>query len=361
MKPDSPLSKLPSLDELLAHPAVAGVVSRINQTTIAQRATGFLQDLSSGVLQQLEQRGGATIGQLAERFARQLIGTAETATPCVNATGVILGQSWATVPLAEAAVEEMARLASEFHQFDTHLAEQVTAELKEQTGATQVAISPDFASLRNQCVGQGVHIAPFAGLRDPAEFGIGSLPTLAAELENQGVVLTSGAGLLGGPPCGVLLGRAGEETAFSAVATEVPASNFTLAALLTTLRIYRDEQQYMHKIPVWQLLSSPLENLQQRTERLAPLMAEAALVQSATAVRMESCWCDTPELRLTAPSWGIEVVAAEGALGKLTAALAGHVPSVVARTQQNRILLDLRSVFPRWDHALVKAVEKQAE
>jgi len=42
---------------------------------------------------------------------------------------------------------------------------------------------------------------------------------------------------------------------------------------------------------------------------------------------------------------------------RLAAALRAGTPPVVARAQQDRLLVDLRSVFPRQDIELVAAVE----
>ena len=50
MKPEPLLPKLPSLGELLKHPTVQRVVERVNQTTVAQRSAGFLEELRSNLV-----------------------------------------------------------------------------------------------------------------------------------------------------------------------------------------------------------------------------------------------------------------------------------------------------------------------
>ena len=80
-KPDSPLSKLPSISDLMKHPRVQGVVERINQTTLAHRTSGFLDEMQT----YFRQRAGnvpslsvpslsvPSLGELAERFAHYLL------------------------------------------------------------------------------------------------------------------------------------------------------------------------------------------------------------------------------------------------------------------------------------------------
>jgi L-seryl-tRNA(Ser) seleniumtransferase len=52
----------------------------------------------------------------------------------------------------------------------------------------------------------------------------------------------------------------------------------------------------------------------------------------------------------------IALTAADGSVDRLAASLRQGTPSVVGRVQQDRLLLDLRSVAPRHDLALVEAV-----
>jgi len=77
MKPDSPLPKLPSLSELLKHPTLERIVDQVNQTTIAQRATGFLEEIRASLPQPSVQGFVPSIHQLAERLARRLLDPSE--------------------------------------------------------------------------------------------------------------------------------------------------------------------------------------------------------------------------------------------------------------------------------------------
>ncbi len=364
-KPDSPLSKLPSISELMKHPRVQGVVSRINQTTLARRATGFLDEMQT----YLRQRAGnvPSLGELAERFAHHLLGDENTTPPIINATGVVLGASGLVPPLADLAVEQMLRLAGEFHETETMLAERVGRLLCDLTGAEAawVASSTDVAMHLVQSVfdeNREPVVARLAGLVDPVEFGLTSIPTISAHLEGCDLGLIEGSGMLGGPPCGILLGSQDcfDKLMAHPLATALAANSLTTIALGTTLDLYRQDEPVIHQIPTLQLLSTPRDNLKQRAERLAPLLQQCPAIAEALPIEAESVWCQTANSQYTAHSWTIglqptneETKSPRRLLEKLRQ---GQRP-VFARVLGDRVVLDLRSIFPRWDQPLVAAVE----
>ena len=104
---------------------------------------------------------------------------------------------------------------------------------------------------------------------------------LVAELrlslrEGADLVLACGDKLVGGPQCGIILGRRShvETLARHPLARALQLDKLALSALAGTLRLYRKPGEAQRSIPIWQLLAAPLENLKLRAERLAPQMAE---------------------------------------------------------------------------------------
>ena len=361
MKPESPFSKLPSLSELLSHPTVAQVVKRVNQTTIAQRATGFLEELQTNLRHRWEQGHVPSLGQLAERFARRLLGPAQTSLPTVNATGTILGERWQTVPLAERAIDEVVRLASEYHVGDQALAERVHNVLKELTGAEAALIVSNFRAATDMVRNRNsrVDLARYAGILNPQEHGLSSYANLTERLRNgSDLIVADGAGLIGGPPCGIIVGKREfvEAVSHDSFAALTKPDNLTLAALAATLGIYEKGERVIHQIPLWQLLTTPLENLEQRAHRLAMLMSASERIESATPTPCEGNWCDANPEKLTGPTWAIVVKPLANAFEDVVASLQDATPQVTAKLQENEIWLDLRGVFPRWDQHLVSAL-----
>ncbi len=173
------------------------------------------------------------------------------------------------------------------------------------------------------------------------------------------LVLFSGDKLLGGPQCGILVGRRElvARVTKHPMARALRVDKMTLAALAATLRLYRDEKAAARSIPLLQLLGTPIENLKNRAERLAPQMAASGAIASAEAIEdtayLGGGSVPTQEL----PTWCIALTPASGSVDDLSRALRKSEPGVVGRVQQDRVLLDLRSVFPRQDQSLVEAVE----
>jgi seryl-tRNA(Sec) selenium transferase len=358
MKPDSPFSKLPSLNELLNHPTVAQVVKRVNQTTIAQRATGFLDELQTNLRHRWEQGHVPSLGQLAERFARRLLGPAQSSLPAVNATGVLLGDRWPSLPLAETAINEIVRIASDYHANDALLTERVQNSLKTLTGAEAALVVNSFRTASEMVRSRTGHIdvARFAGTIDPAVHGHESYTTLANHIENGAdLVVADGAGLLGGPPCGIIIGRREmvEAASYDFIASLAKPDFLTLAALAITLSIYEKNESVIHQIPIWQLLTTPAENLEQRANRLAMLIESSDKIEWAKSESCQGAWCDTDVMKLTGPSWSIHIKPHAEAVDSVHTSLTEASPQVLARIEQDELFFDLRGVFPRWDQHLV--------
>ena len=357
MKPESPFSKLPSLTELLNHPTVQGVVERVNQTTLAQRAAGFWDELQSGWR---EHGGMPSVGELAERLAQRLLGRSHHSTPTVNATGVICSRRW-QAPLAEAAVHELLRFASDYQQPGSELMDQVAASLVKLTGAEAAWVASSFeaaVSMTGPCEGATLVTSPLIGLLDPVEFGREHVDTIADRLgAGADLVVVDGSGMLGGPRCGIIVGskRFLAQIQESELAPALAAEAMVLAALDATLQIYRTPEKVIHQIPVLQLLSTPLDNLQQRCERIAPLLAECEQVASAEVVACESVWLDAGNSQLASASWAIVLRPADDAVESLESVFERATPQVVGRVREGAYWLDLRAVFPRWDQHFVAA------
>jgi len=362
MKSDSSLPKLPTVGELLKHPKVREVVQRVHQTTIAQRAAGFLENLQANLQDRAAKGIVPTVQELAERLAQRLLGQASPLLPVINATGVVLGDRWSATPLAEAAVHEMLRTAGEFQDFDAALSDRLQQLACELTGAESAWVASSLgllAHIARECNDQPFVQADLSGLVDPAEFGLTPITTIQSQIAGgTELLLVEGGGLLGGPRCGIALGRHRAVEALKAhpLAVETSAHSLTLSALAATLEVYRNQEIPAHQIPVLQLLSTPLENLQQRAQRLAPLMAEGVGVCRAEACQSVSTWCDRRASQSNAASWSValqwEGLSASDAAERLQT---GPQP-IAVRVEQETVWIDLRSVFPRWDQELVSAV-----
>ncbi len=450
MKIESRLPQLPSLGELLEHPRVKVLVQRINRSTLAQRAGGFLEEMRASLAERAGRVEMPSLTHLAERLARRLLGEPAAGGPVINATGLVLGDSVLAPPLAEPALHAMIQMAGEYHRRDSALgqaAERGLAELAggeaayltstfegavtlaaaatagnrellvcgdataaspldwpwiaaragaalsisplapsplwggagrgEQRGLSAILRAPEaddpesgvsLASLAEQAQSLDaclIDVAPVAGTMNPRDYGVPSVATVGERLAaGADLVVADGAGLLGGPASGVIVGRHRfvEQLAQHPLASLLAMDPLAVAALEAVLRMYRDDASapVVYQLPAWQLLSTPLANLELRASRLAALMSESRAVAMAAAREVESTWRRWGRRTWTAKSWVVELHPAEGDAAALESKLAHGPYAIAARQEDGVVQLDLRTVFPRWDQQLVAAVDRVA-
>jgi L-seryl-tRNA(Ser) seleniumtransferase len=185
--------------------------------------------------------------------------------------------------------------------------------------------------------------------------GLGDEPTLQDSLDaGADVVAASGDKLFGGPQAGLLLGREAilARLLKHPLARAVRVDKLTLAALGATLDLYLT--QALDRIPVWGMLGASSEAVRRRAEswkqRLAVHGIDAELAAGESAVGGGSL-----------PGQAVPttvLVLAPGRMGaaELLRRLRGQEPPLIARIDQEKVLLDPRTVLPDEDDAVVDAI-----
>ncbi|OLE12038.1 MAG: L-seryl-tRNA(Sec) selenium transferase [Acidobacteria bacterium 13_1_20CM_4_56_7] len=193
---------------------------------------------------------------------------------------------------------------------------------------------------------------------DLRSFGINGEPNVLDSLHAEVDVVTySGDKLLGGPQAGLLSGRADliarmrKNSLFRALRVD----KLTYAALAATLLAYVKHDH--SAIPALRMMRLSKQEIAARAEALIQMM------------------------RSTTPKWELEIVDGESVIGGgaapsavlptrliamslpgstadwLSARLRRCDPPIVARVEDGRVLLDLRTVFPEQDRAIADAVQ----
>jgi L-seryl-tRNA(Ser) seleniumtransferase len=208
-----------------------------------------------------------------------------------------------------------------------------------------------------------IYAAEGAALVDLTAGGLSGHPVVSdAAKAGADLVIFAGDGLVGGPQCGLIVGRrsAIEKLASHPLAKALVADKLTLAALAATLRLYDDPSVRERAIPLFSLLSTPLDNLKNRAERLAPQIAAANVGRveiEEGEVALRGVKLPSQMLR----TYQIAIAPAGGSAASLATALrAGH-PAVIGRVEGGRLLMDLRSVVPRQDMQIAAAFEALAK
>jgi L-seryl-tRNA(Ser) seleniumtransferase len=190
-------------------------------------------------------------------------------------------------------------------------------------------------------LGSGCLLPPaeMAGLGLPAEPDVRGAVASGVDL-----VTFSGDKLLGGPQAGILAGRA---AAIAAVVKHplmraVRPDKMTLAALHATLRLYRDG--HGGEVPVVAMLRAGTDELRARAEELAGRLRPAA--NGAVAIEVVACNSAVGGGALPDAGLASFAVALSGPpADRLDAALRAGPVAVVGRIAEDRLLLDVRTLF----------------
>ena len=188
-------------------------------------------------------------------------------------------------------------------------------------------------------------------LLDTARYGLAHEPTIAESLAaGADLVSFSGDKLLGGPQAGIILGKDELVARLKKhpLARAVRADKLCLAALSATLAHYLKDEAEQH-IPIWRMISTPPEALRQRSQAWADQLGEGEVIAAQSTVGGGSLPDESlPTLALAlnrrSPNRFLE------RMRQLT-------PPIIARLENERILLDPRTVLPEQDAQLVPLIQ----
>jgi L-seryl-tRNA(Ser) seleniumtransferase len=192
---------------------------------------------------------------------------------------------------------------------------------------------------------------------DPSALGLPAEPRAREALaEGADLVVVSGDKLLGGPQAGLLVGDAGLVAALRSnpLCRALRVDKVTLAGLEATLRLYRNPERALEEIPTLVMLAAKPEALRARAEAVVGRLADAGLtVCRAITVRGAVGGGTYPDFEL--PSWAVSLDAGVEA-DAVAASLRRGDPPVIGRIDEGRVVLDLRTVDPSEEDALVRRV-----
>jgi L-seryl-tRNA(Ser) seleniumtransferase len=167
-------------------------------------------------------------------------------------------------------------------------------------------------------------------------------------------VLFSGDKLLGGPQCGIIVGRAEMVAKLRAnpLARALRVDKLTLAALQGTLEIHRAGRAFA-EIPVLQQLACPADVIRIRAEKLLQqLQAQSVSPGLFTVQSVASASGGGALPEITVPSWAVAIRAANP--DDVARRLRLGSPAVLSRVKDGSTLIDLRTVLPRDEEALLQ-------
>jgi L-seryl-tRNA(Ser) seleniumtransferase len=174
---------------------------------------------------------------------------------------------------------------------------------------------------------------------DTAKYGLAHEPTVQESLRaGADIVCFSGDKLLGGPQAGIIVGRADllEKIKKHPLARAVRADKACLAGLTATLLHYlRDEAE--REIPIWRMIAMSADEVERRAQQWAEALGHGTVQPAESAVGGGSL----PGESLQTYVLSLVVRSPDRYLKRLRA----HDPPIIARTGEDRVLLDPRTVL----------------
>jgi L-seryl-tRNA(Ser) seleniumtransferase len=455
------LRQIPSVDELLMQPRLAGLTKRVDRNLVVEVARAVLADLRGRIAED----SNWTAISLDEASVEELISAqverilSRSLQPVINATGVILHTNLGRAPLTETVVDEFRRSGTQYSNLeydleagargkrDVHTSELLTRltgaeaaivvnncaaavlvtlaalarggevivsrgelieigdgfripEIMEQSGAilrevgttnrthladyenainekTRVLLrvhpsnfkvsgftdKPSLEELVALSQRSGLPLVEDLGsgcLVDLSAHGIGE-PTVRQSVETGvSLVMFSGDKLLGGPQAGVIAGkkelvtRVRRYPLFRALRVD----KLTIAALEATLGAYL--RAAWDEIPTMRMIRMTPQELKRRAENfIRELRPELPLDEVEIEIADGASLAgggSTPSQSL--PTKIIRIASARYSATKLEQRLrrAPAGVSVIARVEDERLILDLRTVFPGQEPLLIKTL-----
>jgi L-seryl-tRNA(Ser) seleniumtransferase len=455
------LRQIPSVDELLMQPRLAGLTKRVDRNLVVEVARAVLADLRGRIAED----SNWTAISLDEASVEELISAqverilSRSLQPVINATGVILHTNLGRAPLTETVVDEFRRSGTQYSNLeydleagargkrDVHTSELLTRltgaeaaivvnncaaavlvtlaalarggevivsrgelieigdgfripEIMEQSGAilrevgttnrthladyenainekTRVLLrvhpsnfkvsgftdKPSLEELVALSQRSGLPLVEDLGsgcLVDLSAHGIGE-PTVRQSVETGvSLVMFSGDKLLGGPQAGVIAGkkelvtRVRRYPLFRALRVD----KLTIAALEATLGAYL--RAAWDEIPTMRMIRMTPQELKRRAENfIRELRPELPLDEVEIEIADGASLAgggSTPSQSL--PTKIIRIASARYSATKLEQRLrrAPAGVSVIARVEDERLILDLRTVFPEQEPLLIRTL-----
>lgn len=189
-------------------------------------------------------------------------------------------------------------------------------------------------------------------LLDTDRFGLAHEPTIQESLAaGVDLVCFSGDKLLGGPQAGIILGRGDliAKLKKHPLARAVRADKLCLAALTATLLHYLKNEAET-EIPIWRMVSTGPEQLRQRAISWKEALGRGEILEGDSTIGGGSLPGETLPtflLALQVPS-----------PNRLLAALRQSTPPVIARLQDNQLVVDPRTVLPEQEPFLIAAIQR---
>ncbi|HUV91685.1 MAG TPA: L-seryl-tRNA(Sec) selenium transferase [Anaerolineales bacterium] len=217
---------------------------------------------------------------------------------------------------------------------------------------------PSLAELASLARRVGIPLVDDLGsgsLLDTSRFGLGHEPMVQESLaQGADLVCFSGDKLLGGPQAGIIVGRADLVAKLKKhpLARAIRADKLCLAGLSATLLHYLKDEA-AQEVPVWRMIAMPTEQIRERAQNWVEVIGHGEVIDGESTVGGGSLPGETLPtfilaLRVRGPN-------------RFLARLRESNPAIIARLDDDRVVLDPRTVLPEQEGALLDGLRRVYE
>ena len=249
--------------------------------------------------------------------------------------------------------------------YEDAITEETSAILKVHTsnyrilGFTDGVSASDLLELKKE---NDIYIIEDLGsgvLIDLSKYGMEYEPTVQDSIKNGvDAVSFSGDKLLGGPQAGIIVGKREiiDRLKRNPMTRALRVNKFTIGALETVLRYYLDEEIAIEKIPVLSMLTISKDKLKAKAEDLENHLQgldgfDIKIVETESEVGGGSL----PLEKL--PSYGLSISHDRCSEVDIERCLRYYETPIIGRIQDERVLLDIRTIFDDEYEIIRKALE----
>jgi L-seryl-tRNA(Ser) seleniumtransferase len=183
---------------------------------------------------------------------------------------------------------------------------------------------------------------------DFSKYGLAKEPTVQESVDAGVDVITfSGDKLLGGPQAGIITGKKHiiDKIKKNPLTRALRIDKMTLAALESTLHLYRDEQRAINTIPTLRMLTIPLDELEKKAHRFVKMAENTA--NPCLQIQIVNCLSKAgggslPLLELPGKCIAISIRGLSA--NDIEKNMRNHTCPVIGRIEKDLFILDLRTV-----------------
>jgi L-seryl-tRNA(Ser) seleniumtransferase len=208
-------------------------------------------------------------------------------------------------------------------------------------------------------LGQLVEIGAFHGLAvmedlgsgtfiDFSKFGLAKEPTVQESVSTGADIVTfSGDKLLGGPQAGIIVGKTAtiEKIKKNPLNRALRIDKMTLAALESTLRLYRQPESAVEWIPTLNMILMPLARIEEKASRLLDILENLKITELSVHLMDLTSRAGGGSLpMLKIPSKGVGVNVTTMTVNAVERFMRNHTPPIIGRIEDDMFIMDLRTV-----------------